>query len=184
MAEQYSPESDMGRGRKLKHRYTPAPPNARASALRTRGDLWCDFYTGTRAQLLDAGVVPDGMFPGDTGMPQSCATIWPMDAVAGAADRYSAGTLSITRLLSGRFTAALTVAKQEQQRRESRAEADRNARRRKYELSRQREDAERQAGQSLKTIINTWGLDEVRAYVEQLHREQHPRRPCNHLRLA
>lgn len=59
---------------------------------------------------MQTGLVPDGMFPGDPGLPLACITIWPPNAVAGARAWFIEGRLSVTRLPSGKFTAALAVA--------------------------------------------------------------------------
>lgn len=103
-----------------KHQYLPAPQLVEASGvekkgINVRGEA---VYTGTKADLVSMGLAPEHLFPGEHNMPAACVVLWPPGTLYGAGYRVP-GRLSIARLPSGKFTAALMLTPEELSRRKA-----------------------------------------------------------------
>ncbi len=171
------------RGRRLKHFYTPPTHVIDVPGIYTPTDEACDVYKGTKDQLVAAGLLLPGLFPGDPGMPLASVTLWPV-GTAGNARWNTPGRLHITKTPSGRFTALLAVDADEQLRRKGVREAKEKERNERYEAERRLRETEKRAGMSLEDIIHALGLPAVREHVNRIERDRKPRRQCAHLRLA
>lgn len=99
-----------------KHRYTPPTQLQDVPGVTRRSSEYEDSYVGTKEKLIAVGLLREGQFPGDEGMPLSRATLWPLDAPH-ASGWDTPGRLRITRSLGGTFCASLMVSREEQQRR-------------------------------------------------------------------
>lgn len=152
--------------------------------LLKRRDERCDAYTGTRDELLAAGLVPDGMFPGEPGMPLASVDLWPRNDAASGGPWWRPGRLRVARLMSGKFTASIVVSEEEQQRRIDRKAEEQRAWHKRLEEEREQERAEAAAGASLQTIIEVLGLQRVRERVEVEARSLRRGVRPQHLRLV
>ncbi len=170
-------------GARHKFHYTPAVHIGEVDGVRKRSDTHEDCYSGTKEQLVSIGLVPDGLFPGDPGMPTSSVALWPVGTPKRAA-WYTPGKLRISRSLSGKFCAWLAVSAEEQERRKARHEVEQADRRAKYEAAERLRKAERLACSSLHVIIQELGCAEVLDQVYKVRREQTPPRATGHLRLV
>lgn len=111
-----------------KHQYTPPTRILDVPGVRVERQLQQDVYKGTKEQLVAAGLAPAELFPGEPGMPLASVMLWPRGTARGSG--YSIpGRLCLSRNPSGVFTASLTVAEVEQQRRQAADDACRALRR-------------------------------------------------------
>lgn len=137
----------------IKHRYMP--PSAVAMAPK-RSEVQEDIYSGTKAELVAAGLVPAELLPGEAGMPLMRVTLWPVDSQARYSSEWTPGRLVIHKTPSGNFTARLSVSSEERRIREETAERARQ------------EEAERNASASLAALVRQLGPAEVRRRLDDL----------------
>ncbi|MFO1266897.1 MAG: hypothetical protein U1F67_09055 [Rubrivivax sp.] len=147
----------------------------------SRGEF-ADVYRGTKAELIAAGFLADGMFPGDPGMPHSSVTHYPQ----GAADAswFTPWACHTVRNPSGSFTITLMCAEEEQRRRCARRDAQREASRIEREAIAKQRAAERRVGPALDEIIAALGAEQVMKVAARLHRQRNPLRCRANLRLV
>jgi|APMI01.1.fsa_nt_gi hypothetical protein len=106
-----------------KRLYEPAAQLVAVPGVRVDKQLCVDVFRGTKEQLVAAGLAPAGLFPGEPGMPLASVMLWPRGTARGAGYRVP-GRLCLSRNPSGMFTAALTVSKAEQERRQAEKDAE------------------------------------------------------------
>lgn len=136
----------------IKHRYVP--PSAVAMAPK-RSEVQEDIYSGTKAELVAAGLVPAELLPGEPGMPLMRVTLWPADLPARCSSEWTPGRLVVHKTPSGNFTARLSVSPEERRIREETAD-------------RARHEAERNASASLAALVRQLGPAEVRRRLDDL----------------
>jgi hypothetical protein len=99
-----------------------APP-----VLRVERELTMDIYTGTREQLIAAGVVQDGQFPGDPGRGKTSVALL---ADGTAARRGTGVALRIYRQGKSRYGVYVPLSEEEEARRRAERKAERERERR------------------------------------------------------
>jgi hypothetical protein len=101
--------------------YTPPARIVEVPGVRKQSVAEFDFYTGHQADLVSAGVLPASMFPGELGLPLTSVVYWPTGVQPDG--NKTPGRMRVVKSASGKFTIALAVSKDEQERRKAESAA-------------------------------------------------------------
>ena len=88
--------------------------------MTTHQEIWCDNHIGSAQQLIEAGVVRPGQFPGDPGVGKCSVTFSPdgMPAQKGQRTADRPGARTIRRVGADRFRVSVRVSEAERQKRD------------------------------------------------------------------
>jgi len=182
-ADTVAPETSRRGARRAKHFWTP--PAAIGMQGKQHRAWPADVYRGTKTELIAAGLLADGMFPGDPGMPQVSVTYRPEGT------KYEGwrtpGVCMVSRSGAGSYRVMIMWPAEERRRRE-REEAE----------TRERDEAEADAeanvhaanerairlAQGLLGIIEEFGPEQVMKVAALVHRQRNPLRCRANLRLV
>lgn len=184
-ADTVVPESNPRDAKRAKHFWTP-PPAIGMQGRRHR--TWpADVYRGTKAELVAAGLLADGMFPGDPGMPLVSASYRPEGT------KYEGwrtpGMCLVIRSNGGSFFRAMVMCSAEERLRREREEVEAEAEASsspRPACADQRAANERSIhlAQGLIGIIEEFGPEQVMKVAARLHRKANPLRCRANLRLV
>lgn len=112
-----------------------------AQALKIGETLRYDQYRGTASELIAAGLVKPGQFPGDPGQSQTVVAL-DMNGDRVGRGRHNRTTLRIEHAGGGRFTVLIVVSQEEQRRRCAAAASEKTIRRDADQATERMEKAE------------------------------------------
>lgn len=112
-----------------------------AQALKIGETLRYDQYRGTASELIAAGLVKPGQFPGDPGQSQTVVAL-DMNGDRVGRGRHNRTTLRIEHAGGGRFTVLIVVSQEEQRRRRTAAASERRTRQEAAQAAERMREAE------------------------------------------
>jgi hypothetical protein len=179
--------------RETKRKYYNPPTEIRdvAGVKRKVQTTRSDIYTGTKADLIAAGLLRDGLFPGDPGRASALSAVyWPV-GTAKPNRHWQPGLMYLRKTPHGTFAISLTVDAAEQARREAAEEARhaesnrrREAENHKFEAQRRVADSRRRLERLLGQLGEEVGIDELAEVFEAERRKARPPRCASHLRVV